>query len=416
MKKISIFLFLSVFLNINLFAQKIDTDSLLVKTWYEVNTSKNYAKAIDLAKLGIEKAPDYLDFYEVLGRCYMLTHQIESSRTSLNYVINKDPKYKDSFIYLSKLEIEEKNASNALIVINRALVYYPEEKDFYILKLKAINLENNDDKSISFLNSLTNKYPSDTDLRQQLREMKMISSSDRIGINYNYTTFDRNGIGPWHLLGLQYARERKKITLISRINYTDRRASGSTVISGTQYEIETYLRDNKKNYSFANLSFSNDIVFPKLRLSYSFYKNFAKGWESEIGMRYNKTADKNLYTGVIGIGKYIGSYWLNLKSYLQTENSKTYPAFTATARYYFDTKYDYATIIAGYGSSPDERVYLGQLQQSISLNSFRIGLGYYRLISTHYCVGAQTSLNHQEYSANLFQNEFDTFLSLQYKF
>jgi hypothetical protein len=37
-------------------------------------------------------------------------------------------------------------------------------------------------------------------------------------------------------------------------------------------------------------------------------------------------------------------------------------SFTLT-RYYFDTKYDYLSMIAGYGTSPDDRVTIGQLEQ-----------------------------------------------------
>ena len=93
-----------------------------------------------------------------------------------------------------------------------------------------------------------------------------------------------------------------------------------------------------------------------------------------------------------------------------------YPAFTATARYYFDTKYDYATVLTGYGTSPDERVTLGQFEQRVALNSYRLGAGYYRLLWKHYCVGLQGVYNHQEYTPNNYQNEFDLFLSVQYKF
>jgi hypothetical protein len=56
-----------------------------------------------------------------------------------------------------------------------------------------------------------------------------------------------------------------------------------------------------------------------------------------------------IYASVIGIGKYIGSYWLNLRSYLQINNKEVNPAFTAT-RDIILTKYDYVTVLTGYGS------------------------------------------------------------------
>ncbi|MBF2709880.1 YaiO family outer membrane beta-barrel protein [Flavobacterium soyangense] len=416
MKKLILIISFNFILGTTIFAQKIDTDSLLVKTYYELNTSKNYPKAIQLAQLGIKISPNYLDFYVALGRSYMITKKIDSSRISFNHVIDKNPKYKEAFTYLAKLEIEEKNAPNAITVIDKGLTYYPEEKDFYFLKLQAINIENDEDKSYSFLTFLTKKYPLDTDLQQQLIDLKLKSISDRFGINYNYTAINRSGIGPWHLIGLQYVRERKKVTLIGRINYADRRASGSSINSGVQYELETYFKNNKKSYSYTDIAYSNDIVFPEIRLAYSYFHNFNKGWEADIGMRYSQTINKDLYSSVIGIGKYLGPYWLNLRTYIQSDSDKIHPAITFTTRYYLNTRYDYASFTTGYGTSPDERIMQEQLQQRVSLNSYRIGAGYNKLLYQHFITGFQASLNHQEYIPNKFQNEFNLFFSIQYKF
>lgn len=416
MKKIVFLFILTVSFVLTSQAQKIDTDSLLVQALHQLNKEKNYSKAIELSHLGIKNAPDYLDFHLLLGRAHWLTQKKDSARYYFNHVIAKNPKYKEAFSYLSKLEIEEKNGAAAVAVAEKAITFYPEEKEFYLLKLDAISLENDDEKTIAYLNVSSEKFPDDKNLQNQLTELKQKTSSDRIGINYNYTTFSREGVGPWHLVGLQYIRERKELTLIGRVNFADRRSFGESINSGFQYELETYIAHNKKSYSFVTIAISDETVFPKLRLAYSFFHTLGKGWEGDLGIRYTKTDDNEAYAGVLGIGKYIGSYWLNFKSYLQWDDDKIYPAFTATARYYFDTKYDYATVLMGYGTSPDERVTLGQFQQRISLNSYRIGAGYYHLFGKHYCSGIQGVYNRQEYMSDNFQNEFDLFLTIQYKF
>lgn len=407
---------LFLIINISLFAQKIDTDSLLVKTHYEINTTKDYQKAIKLAHLGIKFAPNYLDFHLALGRTYMITKQADSARYYLNHVIDKNPKYKEAFLYLTKLEIGENNSENAIITTNKAIAIFPEDKDFELLKLKAINSQNEDEKSIEYLESLVEKYPEDAKLKQQLVELKTKTSSNRIGINYNNTSFSRDGIGPWHLIDFQYIRERKLISIIAHINYAER-FSFQNKNSGIQYEFETYFKNNKKSYSYADLAYSYDNnVFPKLRLAYSYFYSFKKGWEADTGIRYSKTTSFNFYAGAFGIGKYVGAYWLNLKSYLQFFENKTYPAYTLTTRYYLDTKYDYLTAFVGYGTSPDERITLGQFDQRLAFNSFRVGAGYYKLFGTHYVTGLQASYNRQEYKLNTFQNEYNLFVSLQYKF
>jgi YaiO family outer membrane protein len=410
------FILLGQFMSVFLFAQKINTDSLLVVASKQFNIEKNYQKAIGLSHQGIKIAPNYLDFHLLLGRSYMITKQADSARYYFNHVIKINPKYKEAFGYLTRLEVGERNVENALSTVNQAIALYPDDKDFQILKLQVFSLNNEDNSSLEYLKELVEKYPTDIKLKQQWVELKTKSSSNRVGINYNYTTFNRDGIGSWHLLSLEYIRERKKITLIGRINYADRRSFSTSINSGVQYEIETYFTNNTKSYSFANIAYSDNTVFPKLRLAYSYYRNLGDGWEGDIGMRYTQTITTNFYSPTIGLGKYVGSYWFNLKTYLLFAESKTYPALTATTRYYFNTKYDYASILAGFGTSPDERVTLGQFQERFALKSYRIDAGYHRLLWNNYCAGLQASINRQEYKLDNYQNEFNLSLSLQYKF
>ena len=416
MRKIVIILVLNLILGNSIYAQKIDTDSLLVQTNREISAG-NYAKAIELASIGINAAPDYLDFYESRGRAYKLSGQPEKARLDLTHVIDRNPKYKDSFTQLIDLETQQKNSAAANAAIDKALANYPDDKGFAVQKLRVINLENDDEKTGLYLNELVQKYPNDQNLKKELEELNAKSVSDRIGINYNVTNFSRDEVGPWQLIGLQYIRERKKLTLIGRVNYADRQSLGQSIAHGVQFEFETYFPMTRKSYSYASIAYSPDVVFPKLRASYSYFRGFAHGWEADLGGRYTKTADdKDIYAGVLGVGKYVGPYWLNLRSYLNVDQHKVYPAFVATARYYFNTKYDYATIIGGYGTSPDERVTLGDLEQRLSLASYRLGVGYYKLFGDHYCAGTQLMFNRQEYVIDKFQTEVDLFLTLQYKF
>lgn len=415
MKKV-IFILVGLLMTINVFGQKIDTDSLLVQTARVLNVEKNHPKAIQMAHVGIREAPNYLDFHVLLGRAYMITKVTDSARFFFNHVINKNPKYKEAFSYLTKVEIEAKNSVAALTTIEKAIALYPEEKEFQLLKLQVIELDNDDDKTTAYLNELIVKFPEDKRFKQQLVELKTKSNSDRIGINYNLTNFSRDGIGPWHLIEMQYIRQRKKITLIGQLNYAERN-SFDTSISGLQYQMDTYFATTKKSYSYASAAYSNDtFVFPKLNLAYSFYYNFNRGWEGDLGMRYTKTIDKGFYSAVVGVGKYIGSYWINLKSYLLFDEDKSYPALTLTTRYYLDTRYDYVSAFLGYGTSPDERITIGQFQQRIALNSYRVGAGYNRLLWNDYIVAVQAAYNRQEYQINNYQNEFNTLISLQYKF
>lgn len=411
----TVFLLLGCIENNHLFAQT-DVDSLLTVAIKEVNKDKNYESALKKTRLGMQLAPDYLDYYLLTGRIHQLTNAKDSARYYYNYVIDKNPVYIEAFAYLINLEIEEKNYSKAMTVTDKAIEAHPGNKDFRYKKLALYELMGEKKKSQTYLKEMQAMYPKDSDFKLHYFIANTQLKSDRIGLNYNFTSFDRSGYGPWHFGSLQYICQRNWGSAIARINYSNRFANGQSTIDGIQYEAETYLFTSKNSYSYIGGGYSPDPVFPKLRLGYSFFHNFKKGWEADLGLRYIDTPDTNFATAVVGIGKYLGSYWLNLRSYFQFDNNSLYPAFTLTSRYYFDTRFDYLTLIAGYGTSPDERTTIGQIEQRLSLDSFRIGGGYYRLFGNHYVTGLQLSVNKQEYTPGQNQLETEIALMLQYQF
>ncbi|MES2545037.1 MAG: YaiO family outer membrane beta-barrel protein [Bacteroidota bacterium] len=414
MRKTLYFLFFYVIFCLSAIAQKIDADSLLVEMTRQINPENNYTKAIEIGKKGIKIAPEYLDFHIALGRAYKITKETDSARYYFNYVIEKNPKYKEAFNYLTQLEIEENKINAALIAVNKGLELYPDDKELQLLKLKALDLSKDKKNTIDYLTILIKKYPKDNGLKNQLFDLKIASYGDRIGINNNTTFFNRDGVGPWNLSGLQYIKQLKNATLIGRYNYIDRQSNNKSIGNGVQYEIESYIKTSKKNYSYAGIGYSDDNIFPKLRLSYSFFQNLSKAWEGDIGIRYNKTSIDENYAAGFGIGKYIGMGWFNLKTYIQL-GQKPYPTISSTYRYYFKTQFDYFSINAGYGTSPDEREVISQFEERISLNSYRMGIGYNKVFLKNFILGLQTGFNRQEYTPDKFQTELNISLSLQYK-
>ncbi|WP_264564989.1 YaiO family outer membrane beta-barrel protein [Flavobacterium sp. N3904] len=410
-----LFLILGMSINNTVWAQKIDVDSLLNVAIREVNKDKNYESALKKTELGIKLAPDYLDFYLLKGRIYQLTKVTDSARYYYNYVIDKNPVYEDAFNYLINMDIDEKNYTDAEIVVNKAIKAHPEKREFRYKKLIIYELQGDTNKKDEYLKEMQAMYPKDSDFKLHYFIVDTRLKSDRIGVNYNYTTFDRSGYGPWNYGSLQYIRERKWGSVIGRINFANRLAADVSSTNGIQYEVESYIFNGKKSYSYIGAGYSPEPVFPEWRLGYSFFHNFEKGWEIDLGARYLQTENTDFATAVVGVGKYLGNYWINLRSYFQFDNSTVYPAFTLTSRYYFNTRFDYLTLIAGYGTSPDERTTIGQIQQRLALDSYRIGGGYYKLFGDHYITGAQISYNNQEYTLGLKQNEIEFALMFQYK-
>ena len=219
-----LFLVLGMAKNNVVWAQKIDVDSLLNVAIKEINKDKNYESALKKTQLGIKLAPDYLDFYLLTGRIYQLTNVKDSARYYYNYVIDKNPVYEDAFTYLINMDIEEKNYTDAEIVVDKAIEAHPGKKDFQYKKLTIYELLGEKNKSEAYLKEMQAMYPKDSDFKLHHFIDNTRLESDRIGVNYNFTTFDRSGHGPWHYGSLQYIRQRHWGSAIARVNYSNRYA------------------------------------------------------------------------------------------------------------------------------------------------------------------------------------------------
>lgn len=401
-------------------AQKIDTDSLLFAALEIAKEGKDHPMAIAMARLGVKEAPDYLDFHLLLGRLYKEIGQVDSARYFLNHVIDVNPVYKDSFSYLLGLEYDEKNIDEGLKIADKAIKTYPNEERFYTFKHVFIQLKRDERAEFDFLKAAIKQFPDQSSFRQRMNLLEHRLDNDRIGTQYSLTLFDRDGVGPWHLTGLQYVRERRWGSLIGRVNYANRLSSGSTIDSGFQYELESYFFTGRRSYSYIGLAYSPSTVFPEQRYGYSFFQNLDKGWEWEIGGRFTSVVPpegrRDFRSLIFGLGKYVGSWWINLRSFIQNEDTQYYPAFTLTSRYYLNTRFDYFTMIAGYGTSPDERQTLGQFENRVALDSWRAGGGYFRLFGEKLVTGTQLMYNYQEYHPGKTQHELEFSLILQYKF
>lgn len=398
-------------LSINSYSQKkIDTDSLYKKT-NALLQQKNFTETKQACHIALKIAPNYLDFHLLLAQAHAKTQQPDSARWYFNHVIQKNPSYKEAFSGAIQLECQENNFEKAITIAQDGLIHHPNELSFALKKLELLEITKQNETKKQYLATLKAQYPNLLLIQQQNTQQ----NTTRLGINYNYTAINRNAVGPWQITSLQLIHEQKKISTIAQVHYTDRKSNSQSIASGMQYELENYWLHGKKNYSYTAIAYSNSIAFPNWRFGYSFYQTLYKSWEAEIGIRYTKIPNNNITSLTTGITKYIGSYWLNIKTAVALIDKKNYPTISGNVRYYWDTKYDYLSTGIGYGTTPDERNNLGSFQDRFKYKSYRFYLGYNKLIGKKYHTGIQLGINHQEYSPHNYQKEYYCNAFLQYQ-
>jgi len=129
MHKFVLFFLFFIFISSNLFAQKVNADSLY-KVARQQAFSGNYEKARSLCNQITKAYPDYYDAYVLKGRTFAWSHQYDSARVVLSKVYFKKPNYSDALSAMIDVEMYAKQYEQAQILCDQALAIYPYEKDF----------------------------------------------------------------------------------------------------------------------------------------------------------------------------------------------------------------------------------------------------------------------------------------------
>lgn len=230
---------------------------------------------------------------------------------------------------------------------------------------------------------------------------------NRVGVTRLQSFYD-NHKAQTSITSFEYSRLlANKSTIIGRVNYSDRDAA-----NGFQFEAETYWNHGPAYYSFASLSVANNDVFPSFKGAYSLNRNFKKGWEGELGYRYLRADNMNVHSAILGVGKYLGNYWLNIKGYLIDDAGNWQQSYRFTGRYYLNDRLDYLTLIASTGTSPDDRSRVFEDLKFGSFLSKSLAIGYKRSFQKNYSASFVGAWNNQKISDVNYLNQFDLYFSL----
>lgn len=318
---------------------------------------------------------------------------------------------KDSLALLNSMNILYARGSydSALVFANEALRYYPNSENF--LQRRALNLEGMKDYegAARAADSLARRYPS-ADNKDYANLMASKGLKNQFGLYYLNSNYDYASTN-YNIATVEYRRFFKKGSWAARANYAGREQG-----TGLMGEAELYYTHNKTLYSYALAAFGNKIVFPQLRLGYSIFKTFGKEIEGELGARYLMTDSANAITAVTSVAKPFGDFWVNLRAYFISDEGDFNTSFNLTTRYYMNNRQDYLSVIAGLGTSPDDRSRLIQFPQLSGLLTRSVAAGYQKTIKYRTTLGLFGTWINQKIADTRYQNQYDIYITVQRKF
>ncbi|MER2999493.1 YaiO family outer membrane beta-barrel protein [Pontibacter populi] len=372
---------------------------------------KDYKTAIQLCKQILQNNPGDTDAKIFLGRLYYWNGSPDSSIVILNQVYSQHPANTDAALALADVLYFEKDYDQALTFTNEGLNYNPQSRELQTRKATILAALGNYKQAYLLTDSLLRSEPGNSQLQALRAQLKEYSYNSRVEVNYDYTYFDKQFNDAWHLAGISYGRQTKFGPITGRVNYANRFAA-----NGVQFEAEAYPKISQTFYTYANIGYSNDLpVFPTLRAGFSLYANLPKAWEAEGGIRYlNFNNDVWAYT--IATGKYIGNFWLNGRVYLTQGNDNLANAYSLTTRYYLKGADNYASVILGWGISPDDRAQAVRLNTASKLNAFKAGAGYRFTVAARHVIGINGTYENVEYLPDTRGNQLNVSTLYQFRF
>ncbi|QEC41571.1 YaiO family outer membrane beta-barrel protein [Pseudobacter ginsenosidimutans] len=351
--------------------EKLSSDELLVQARSAAFQQKDYPKAIALCQQALSQSPGYTDIRVFLGRLYFWSDKEDSSRITLDQALRENPSHEDAAVAAASIAYFTNRYKEGLAYCETGLQHHPRSPDLMLQKAKILTAMRDYKPAARLADSLLTIDPKNTEARALSGRIRDYAASNRIGISYDYTHFDKQFSDPWHLISLDYGRQTKYGSIIGRVNYTNRFKT-----DGVQFEVDAYPSIAKNFYAYVNFGYSaDDVVFPKYRGGFSLYANLPKSFEADLGFRYlNFGNDTWIYTG--SIGKYYKSFWFNLRAYVTPDDDRISHSYSFTTRYYLGGADDFLHLSLGYGISPDDRTQAIQLNNNYKLLTNRISGGY----------------------------------------
>ncbi len=301
----------------------------------------------------------------LLGRTYAWDGKYDSARVVFNEVLINKPENMEVLGAFADVEYWSENYSKAVEYCDMALQKDSVAEEFILKKARILNSNEKFEEAVTTLKDFVCKHPGYADVMRKLKEYRLDLMRNKIKVAYTFDFFDKNfNRDPWQITALSYGRKTKLGSVIARVNYANRFG-----YKAYQYEIDAYPKLSENSYYYVNYGFSNNSLFPKNRMGLEWYHNFPKAYEGSIGMRmliFN-ASNVDIYTATIG--KYVGNYWLSMRSFVTPGTDGTSVSGSLQMRRYYSDPENYYGLRMSYGVSPDDNLNLIDSGQRLTLKT-----------------------------------------------
>ncbi|MCC7301649.1 MAG: YaiO family outer membrane beta-barrel protein [Bacteroidia bacterium] len=376
-----------------------DVDKVFERARRSAFTEKNNQDARDICKKILEKHPDYHDARVLIANTLSWERRFQEARAEIIKVLEKKPEYYDAVTVLLNIEFWSGNLRAALQVANKGIELFPNEYYFKLTKAKILDQLEEYDEALVLLEELkkpknkpggansgqTVLPPEDVmnEIDKMIHDIELKRKRNHAGAMYTLELFS-DVYAPRHLLELEGKHRFGKTTAIVRGSAAQRFER-----TGLMGEADLYYKLNKLTYLYLNGGFSPSAIFPRFRSGFEVYRRLPRNMDASIGLRYlhfvlTGTGTKEIFILTGSVGKYYSHYWFGLRPFITPRGTGAAVSLLAHARRYLRDTENHFTLTAGYGLTPDNRVFLGDNPEFYQVSALRLGADLQKVLADNY--------------------------------
>ena len=351
-------------------------------------------EAQDTLRLILTKYPDYHDVRSFLGSTYSWDGEYKKAAQEFNYILDKSPERLDTWEAAINNELYRDAPYNAIKMTEKALGYFPDNESLLYLLASAKDATNNKEEALLIIEKILESNPNNEKAIAYKQTLLNNLRYNMLGLKTSVDLYSEV-FDPMQYYMLRYIRQTKYGSIQAKFNFSQR--FGST---GSQFEVDMYPSISQGFYAYLNFGVSDSYLYPKLRYGAELYKSLPKGFEVSLGFRslqYSETT--NIYSG--SLGWYTGNSYFLFRSYVTPGDPGASMSGSLTYRKYGKNMFNYFSVEAGMGFSPDiyRLDFEGVENVIVNLQSQKLNFGYFFSSKNNRNYwGLQAGVSHQEIS------------------
>jgi len=364
----------------------------------------DYVQAEILGKALLQDNPEYYDVTVYLARVYGWDSKFDSAYVLIEDLIRKEPDMAEAHTALVDLCYWQNNWEKLKTAAEEALRVIDNE-DIRAKYALALYHTGDKGKALAQADSVIAQSP-DNQLALDVRRLSMLETEGpELFAFYSFDYFQKPWVRRWHMLTAGGVIPFEKFKLIPYVNAgTLAGPENFSASSDLQVNLESYIILSQKNYMLAGYGISPGNYFPRHRAVLEVWQVLPAGFAVSVGANYFFW-DTHFLFWSLGIEKYTGNYWFALKNYLFFKDYGFSSSHYLTARRYFNSRYDFVSLTAGYGTAPDEPVVVISDLDRLNAASLRVDLS--KKVHSSIRINLSVGYSYEEFEDKNYRNRFN---------